>query len=54
VENGEIAFPVEEVTVAGNLKDIYRGIVAVGSDTVVRGAYSCGSILVDGMTIAGN
>ena len=54
VENGEIAFPVEEVTVAGNLKDMYRGIVAVGSDAVVRGAYSCGSILVDNMTIAGS
>jgi PmbA protein len=54
VENGEIAFPVEEVTVAGNLKDMYRGITAVGSDTLVRGAYRCGSILVDNMTIAGN
>ena len=54
VENGEIAFPVEEVTVAGNLKDMYRGIAAVGSDTLVRGAYRCGSILVDNMTIAGN
>jgi PmbA protein len=54
VENGEIAFPVEEVTVAGNLKDMFRGITAVGSDTVVRGAYRCGSILVDNMTIAGN
>ena len=54
VENGEIAYPVEEVTVAGNLKDMYRGIARVGSDTVVRGAYQCGSILVDNMTIAGN
>ena len=54
VENGEIAFPVEEVTVAGNLKDMYRGIAALGSDVVVRGAYRCGSILVDNMTIAGN
>jgi PmbA protein len=54
VENGEIAFPVEEVTVAGNLKDMYRGIAMTGSDTLVRGAYRCGSILVDNMTIAGN
>ena len=54
VENGEIAFPVEEVTVAGNLKDMYRGIVMTGGDTLVRGTYSCGSILVDNMTIAGN
>ena len=54
VENGEIAFPVEEITVAGNLKDMFRGIAAVGSDVVVRGAYRCGSILVDNMTIAGD
>ena len=54
VENGEIAYPVEEVTVAGNLKDMYRGIAAVGSDVAVRGSYRCGSILVDNMTIAGN
>ena len=54
VENGEIAYPVEEVTVAGNLKDMYRGIAAVGSDVLVRGSYRCGSILVDNMTIAGN
>jgi PmbA protein len=54
VENGEIAYPVEEVTVAGNLKGMFRGIGAVGSDVVVRGAYRCGSILVDNMTIAGS
>jgi len=54
VENGEIAYPVEEITVAGNLKDMFRGIDAVGSDEVVRGAYRCGSILVDNMTVAGN
>ncbi len=54
VENGEIAYPVEEVTVAGNLKDMYRGIAAVGRDTVVRGSYRCGSILIDNMTIAGS
>jgi len=54
VENGEIAHPVEEITVAGNLKDMFRGIASVGSDEVVRGAYRCGSILVDNMTIAGN
>lgn len=53
VENGEIAFPVEEVTVAGNLKDMFRGIVATGRDIVVRGAQRCGSILIDNMTIAG-
>lgn len=54
VEDGEIAYPVEEITVAGNLKDMFRGIAAVGSDVLVRGAYRCGSILVDNMTIAGD
>ncbi|HEY6966896.1 MAG TPA: metalloprotease PmbA [Burkholderiales bacterium] len=54
VENGEIAYPVEEITVAGNLKDMFRGIVSVGADRVVRGAYSCGSILIGNMTVAGN
>jgi PmbA protein len=54
VENGEIAYPVEEITVAGNLKDMFLGIAAVGSDEVVRGAYRCGSILIDNMTVAGN
>src|SRR6185436_7863337 len=49
VENGEVAFPVEEVTVAGNLKDMYRGISAVGSDTVGRGAYRWGSSMLDNM-----
>jgi PmbA protein len=53
VEGGEIRFPVEEITIAGNLRDIYKGIVAVGSDVLVRSGRSCGSILVDSMTIAG-
>ncbi|MFY9315843.1 MAG: metalloprotease PmbA [Burkholderiales bacterium] len=54
VEDGAIAYPVEEITIAGNLKDMFRGIVSVGSDRVVRGAYDCGSILVDNMTVAGS
>ena len=54
VEGGAIAHPVEEVTVAGNLKDMFRGIASVGADRVVRGAYTCGSILIDNMTVAGN
>jgi PmbA protein len=53
VEGGEIRFPVEEITIAGNLKDMFKGIAAVGSDVVVRSARSCGSILVESMTIAG-
>jgi PmbA protein len=54
VEGGEIRFPVEEVTIAGNLKDMFAGIAAIGSDVLVRSGRSCGSILVDGMTIAGD
>jgi len=53
VERGEIKFPVEEVTIAGNLLDIYKGIVAVGKDVLIRGSKHTGSILVDRMTIAG-
>jgi PmbA protein len=54
VENGEIVHPVEEVTIAGNLRDMFRGVAAVGSDVIVRGAYRCGSILIDSMTVAGD
>ncbi len=53
VENGAIAHPVEEITIAGNLKDMFLGIEAVGSDIVVRGSRRSGSILVREMTIAG-
>ena len=53
VEGGEIQYPVEEITIAGNLRDIFRGISAIGSDTVVRGARRSGSILIANMTIAG-
>ncbi len=54
VENGEIRHPVEEITIAGNLRDMYRNIAAIGNDMLVRGSRQCGSILIDGMTIAGN
>jgi len=53
VENGEIAYPVHEVTIAGNLKELYKNIRAVGRDQDLRGGIRCGSLLVDGMTIAG-
>ena len=53
VENGQIAYPVHEITIAGNLKDMYRNMVAVGTDIDVRGGIRTGSILVDSMTIAG-
>ena len=54
VEGGEIAYPVQEITVAGNLKDMFLGVAAVGNDIVVRGSRQCGSILIDRMTIAGD
>jgi PmbA protein len=54
VENGEIAYPVEEITIAGNLKAMLAGIVAVGSDVQVRGSKQTGSILIDRMTVAGD
>lgn len=54
VENGEVQFPVSEVTIAGNLADMYRNIVSIGTDTEFRGGIRTGSVLVDGMTIAGN
>ena len=53
IENGEVAYPVHEVTIAGNLKDLYMRIRAVGRDQDLRGGIRCGSLLVDGMTIAG-
>ncbi len=53
VENGEIQYPVEEVTIAGNLKDMFRSIVAVGTDVDRRGNIRTGSILVEAMTVAG-
>ena len=53
VENGEIQYPVEEITIAGNLKDMFRQIVAVGSDVLVQGSKQTGSILIERMTVAG-
>ncbi len=53
VENGEIQYPVEEITVAGNLKDMFNGIVAIGNDVDTRGNVRCGSILIEQMTVAG-
>ena len=53
VEEGEIAYPVHEVTIAGNLREIFKGIRAVGSDVDLRGSIRCGSVLVEGLTVAG-
>ncbi|NQZ88954.1 MAG: metalloprotease PmbA [Colwellia sp.] len=54
VENGEIAYPVSEVTIAGNLSDIFKGLVAVGSDVDLRGSILTGSLLIEEMQVAGS
>jgi PmbA protein len=54
VENGEIAYPVQEITIAGNLKDMFQGIQAVGADTYNYGAKTVGSVLVNRMKVAGS
>ncbi len=54
VENGEIAYPVHEITIAGNLKDMYRSLIAVGSDVNTLSKVHCGSLLLDELTVAGN
>jgi PmbA protein len=53
VEGGELAYPVHEITIAGNLKQLYRNVVAIGGDIDLRGGIRMGSLLVDGFTIAG-
>ena len=53
VENGAIAYPVEEITIAGNLKNMYKNIAAIGKDVDLRGSIRTGSILVGEMTIGG-
>jgi PmbA protein len=53
IEGGEIAYPVEEITIAGNLRDMFKGIVAVGNDALPYGSKRVGSILLDRMAIAG-
>jgi len=54
VENGIIQYPVHEVTIAGNLKDMFKGIVAIGAEKDVRGSVQTGSVLIDQMKIAGS
>ena len=53
VEGGEIQYPVDEITIAGNLSDMFKDLVAVGNDVDKRGNTRCGSVLLDEMTIAG-
>ena len=53
VEHGARTHPVHEITIAGNLREMYRGIVAIGTDVDTRGGLRTGSVLIEGMTIAG-
>jgi PmbA protein len=53
VENGAIAYPVHEITIAGNLREMFRQVVAVGNDVDTRGGIRTGSVLIEQMTIAG-
>jgi len=53
IENGELTFPVEEVTVAGNLRDMLNNISGIGNDLEFRGSTACPTLRLDGMTIAG-
>ncbi len=53
VEGGQLAYPVHEITIAGNLKDMFRNAVAVGTDVDARGGIRTGSILLESMTVAG-
>lgn len=54
VENGQIQYPVHEVTIAGNLRDMFAGIAAIGCEQDQRGSVQTGSILIDKMKIAGS
>ena len=54
VENGEIAYPVHEITIASNLRDMYQGIEAIGADTYNMGAKTVGSVLINRMKVAGS
>jgi PmbA protein len=54
VDNGQIQYPVEEITIAGNLRDMFRNLVAIGNDTLCRGSKQVGSILLERMQVAGS
>ena len=54
IEDGAIAYPVHEITIAGNLKDMFLGIAAIGNDIDRRGSRQCGSVLLERMTVAGD
>ena len=54
VDGGEIAHPVEGITIAGNLRDMFRNVAAVGNDVLIRGSKQVGSILIEQMRVAGD
>ena len=54
VENGEIQYPVSEITIAGNLKDMFKAVVGLGGDIERRGGIQTGSILIEQMQVAGS
>lgn len=54
VENGKLAYPVSEITIAGNLKDMFKGLVSVGNDTDMHGSIRTGSLIIEEMQVAGN
>lgn len=54
IENGELAYPVEQITIAGNLKDMFRNVTAIGNDLEFRGAGAVPTVRIEGMTVAGN
>ena len=54
VENGVILHPVEEITIAGNLREMFKQIVAVGNDVLTQGSKQVGSVLIENMTVAGD
>ena len=53
IENGEIAYPVEEITIAGNLTEMYKNIICIGNDVDQRGNILTGSVMIDKMIVAG-
>jgi PmbA protein len=54
IENGELAYPVEEITIAGNLKDMFRNVVAIGNDLEFRSSGAVPTVRIEGMTVAGS
>src|SRR3546814_5707048 len=54
VENGEVAYPVDELTIAGNLSEMFKGVLAVGADVDVHANTRSGSVLIDRMTKIGS